>query len=373
MHTFLSQNREELIERCKRKVAGRPARGASDVQLADGVPLFIEQLRQTLKAEEEGQVDVSLRISGGPAGDAMSLSEIGLGATAHGKRLSELGYTVDQVVHDYGDLCQAITDLAVERKAPFSVEEFRTLNRCLDNAIADAVAEFSFQHENANSRERDAVANERIGFLIHEMRNQTATAVLAFGALEGGHLAIGGATGGVLKRSLASLSNLIKRSLGEYAGRTKRRQLFTVSKFIADAQSAALLDAQAFGCTLQVPPVDPLLCISGDRELLLGALANLLQNAFRFTHGGTCCTLRAHAFGEDVLIDVEDRCGGLPPGSVERMFTPMRQRPDHKSGLGLGLSIARQSIEADLGYLSVRDVPGTGCIFTIRLPRHGNI
>ena len=50
-----------------------------------------------------------------------------------------LGYTADQVVHDYGDLCQAITDLAFERDAPFAVDEFRTLNRCLDNAIADAV------------------------------------------------------------------------------------------------------------------------------------------------------------------------------------------------------------------------------------------
>ncbi len=39
----------------------------------------------------------------------------------------ELGFSVDQVVHDYGDLCQAITDLAVERDAPFSVDQFRTL------------------------------------------------------------------------------------------------------------------------------------------------------------------------------------------------------------------------------------------------------
>jgi hypothetical protein len=67
------------------------------------------------------------------------LSEIGTSAVAHGASLLGLGYTVDQVVHDYGDLCQSITDLAFERDAPFSVEEFRTLNRCLDNAIADAV------------------------------------------------------------------------------------------------------------------------------------------------------------------------------------------------------------------------------------------
>lgn len=75
-------------------------------------------------------------------------------------------------------------------------------------------------------------------------------------------------------------------------------------------------------------------------------------------------------FGSHVLIDVSDHCGGLPPGSAERMFTPFMQRSDDKSGLGRGLSIARQSIEAGSGTLSVRDVPGTGCIFTICLPRH---
>jgi hypothetical protein len=49
---------------------------------------------------------------------------------------------VDQVVHDYGDVCQCVTALAVEQEIPISTDEFRTLNRCLDNAIADAVASF---------------------------------------------------------------------------------------------------------------------------------------------------------------------------------------------------------------------------------------
>ncbi|MNU09063.1 Sensor histidine kinase TmoS [compost metagenome] len=52
------------------------------------------------------------------------------------------------------------------------------------------------------------------------------------------------------------------------------------------------------------------------------------------------------------------------------MFIPFRQNHDNRAGLGLGLSIARQSIEADHGTLTVRDVPGSGCVFTISLPRH---
>lgn len=67
------------------------------------------------------------------------------GSLVHGIFL--LIATIDQVVHDYGDFCQAIIDLAVERDPPISIDEFRTLNRCLDNAIADAVTEFSFQSD----------------------------------------------------------------------------------------------------------------------------------------------------------------------------------------------------------------------------------
>jgi hypothetical protein len=56
-------------------------------------------------------------------------------------RLVGLGFTVSQVVHDYGDICQAITEWAVEQNAPITTDEFHVLNRCLDTAIADAVTE----------------------------------------------------------------------------------------------------------------------------------------------------------------------------------------------------------------------------------------
>jgi len=203
MHRFLSNNRDELIGRCKAKVAQRPRRAATAAQLANGIPMFLDQLIQTLEAQDNGEVDESFRISGAAGGDATALSEIGLSAAAHGKELLGLGYSVDQVVHDYGDLCQAITDLAVERDAPFSVDEFRTLNRCLDNAIADAVTEFGVWRDASVALQQSAEENERLGMLVHELRNHLHTATLAFAALESGRLPIGGSTGAVLKRSLS--------------------------------------------------------------------------------------------------------------------------------------------------------------------------
>ena len=80
--------------------------------------MFIDQLTQTLQAEQNNEPDVSLQISGPSGGDCAKLSEMGLTTAAHGKALLHLGYSVDQVVHDYGNLCQAITDLAFERDEP---------------------------------------------------------------------------------------------------------------------------------------------------------------------------------------------------------------------------------------------------------------
>jgi hypothetical protein len=109
-------------------------------------------------------------VSGPSGGEGSAFSELGATAALHGRELRRHGCTVDQVVHDYGDLCQAITDLALERDVPLEVDEFRTLNRCLDNAIADSVTAFASQRdlllENAGARALD----ERLNFLAQQLR-----------------------------------------------------------------------------------------------------------------------------------------------------------------------------------------------------------
>jgi len=371
MRSFLLNNRDELIQRCKDKVAMRPLRGATSDQLSHGVPMFLDQLTRTLEAEGHGDMVGGMQISGPSGGYASALSEMGVSATVHGGELLGLGYTVDQVVHDYGDLCQAITDLAVERDAPFSVEQFRTLNRCLDNAIADAVTEFAAQRDAEVARRQAEEENERLGFLAHELRNHLHVAKLAFAALESGRLPVGGSTGAVLKRSLVSMEGLIHHSLAavrDAAMAPLHMREFSLAIFLADAGRVAELYAADTGCTLRIVEVDAQLAIEGNRELLLAALGNLLQNAFKFTRPGTEVTLHAHTSVDCIVIEVEDCCGGLPAGSADTMFEPFQQGFDDKRGLGLGLSIARRSVEADRGRLTVKDLPGKGCVFKISVP-----
>ena len=185
LHEFLTANYQTLVARCRAKVAKRTVPRPSDAELLHGIPLFLEQLIKTLQIEETSTPLESRKVSGpSEPGKTPVSSEIGTTAAKHGNELLRQGFTVDQVVHDYGDLCQAITELAVEQDAPVTTDEFRTLNRCLDNAIADAVTEFGRQRDNLISTEGAQAMGERLGSLAHELRNLLDSAMLAVAAIK---------------------------------------------------------------------------------------------------------------------------------------------------------------------------------------------
>ncbi|WP_426197411.1 sensor histidine kinase [Massilia sp. DWR3-1-1] len=372
LHHFLSNNRDELAARCRVKVGNRPGRSATEAQLQSGIPLFLDQLIRTLRVEQSPERKNSELISG-PIGGGAALSEVSVSAGQHGKALLELGLTVDQVVHDYGDLCQSITDLAVERDAPFAVDEFRTMNRCLDNAISDAVTEFSYQRDGVHAARNADESNQRMGVFAHELRNLLGTASLAFAAAKTGNLSFSGATGSVLERSLVSLEKLITNSIQDVhrsAHLKGTSDLFSLAGLIQEIYDAATLSSKVYDCSFRVLPVDAELAIKGTRDLLIAAVANLLQNAFKFTKPGTEVLLTAYAQGDRILIDVKDHCGGLAAGVADIMFLPFSQASTNVTGLGLGLTIAKQTIAANDGTLTVNSLDKIGCVFTISLPRH---
>ena len=346
-----------------------PAGGVDN--LTHGIPRFLDQLIETLQVEQSSDPTRSLRISG-PSGGGPAASQIAVTAALHGRELSRHGFSVDQVVHDYGDLCQAITDLAAERSVPIEIDEFRTLNRCLDNGIADAVTEYVFQRDSLLESKNVRALNEQLGFLSHELRNLLHSATLATMAIKAGNVGTSGATGALLDRSLIGMRNLIDRSLAGVrlmAGMPSRAQLISLADFITDVKISASLEAQTRECKFTVGDVDPQLALDVDREILMSAVGNLLQNAFKFTHPRSEVILNAYAAGDRIRIDVEDHCGGLPPGAAEELFLPFKQGGEDRSGLGLGLAISRRSVAANNGILRVRDIPGSGCVFTIDLPR----
>jgi signal transduction histidine kinase len=291
---------------------------------------------------------------------------MGVSAALHGGELLQRGFTVAQVVHDYGDLCQAITELALEYGLPISTQDFHTLNRCLDNAIASAVTEYA--------RRRDLDSSEaefrRHGFFAHELRSHLQSALLAFQVVKSGQVGMAGSTLGVLERSLRGLRDLIDRSVSEVrldAG-MYRKERIRVSDFIEETEIHASLEANDRGLQFGVERVDETLVVDVDRQLFASAISNLLQNAFKFTQPSSHVQLRAVHRDDRVSIEIEDECGGLPPGATESLFKPFEQRGADRSGLGLGLAISRRAIEMDGGRISVRDIPGKGCVFIIDMP-----
>jgi signal transduction histidine kinase len=353
LQEFIELHRDELIRRCRAKVSRRSIPLPTDAEIDHGVPLFLAQLVAVLHSRT-GLTDA-----------------IGRSAVLHGHDMLEHGFAVSQVVQGYGDVCQAITELAVETDTPIGADEFGTLNRCLDDAIAGAVGEFTCRPQGAGLVEESAGGSERLGFFAHELRNLTNTAIVAFEVLKTGDVGIGGNTGRVLHRSLMGLRSLIGRSLHE-ARLTQgviNRELFAVSPLIDEIALGAALEANAKGVTLVVRSTERDVFVNADRQVLGAAATNLVQNAVKFTHPQSMVTLRFAASAERVLIEVEDECGGLPEGDVADLFRPFTQRGADRSGVGLGLAFTRWAAEANDGQLVSRNIPGKGCIFGIELPR----
>ena len=353
LHEFISHNRDEIIRRCRAKVAARTVPTPTSVEIAHGVPVFLDQLTDALR--------------GGGAASA----DIARTALQHGHELLLKGFTASQVVHDYGDVCQAITELAVEVSAPIRTDEFRMLNQCLDDAIAGAVSEFGRAQNQSTLAGEAARGNERAGFLAHELRNLLNTAIIAFEVLKTGNVGVGGSTGAVLQRNLQRAGDLIRRSLAEVrlTQGVQYPERFLIAEFIAELVPAATLEGSAAGIGLHVLPIEADVEIEADRQVLSAVVINLLQNAFKFTHRDTLVRLQIVASEERVLIEVHDECGGLPSGNVDGLFRPGEQRAADRTGLGLGLAFSRWAVEANNGRIYARNLPGQGCVFTIDMPR----
>ncbi len=349
---FITMHRDDIVARTRDRVRGRPWPAVSGREIEHGVPLFLEQLTETLRLETTAHPF--------PSG------AIGSSAARHGAELLGAGFDVAQVVHDYGDICQAITEIAAEQHAPISVEEFHTLNRCLDTAIAEAVME----HARLTARRRSEEEVERLGQTAHELRDLINGALLAFHALKRGIVAINGNTGAVLGRSLTGLRDVVDRTLAEVrlAAGTQRRERLSVTAFVDEIAATGILHAEYRGIRFAVEFVDPALAIDGDPQLLTSAVMNLLHNAFKNTPAGGNVVLRAHAQDERLIVEVEDECGGIPVNRTDLFQTFGDRRGADRSGLGLGLSIARKAVRAHGGDIHIRNMPGTGCVFAITVP-----
>jgi hypothetical protein len=198
LYEFLMQNELELVARSHVKAARRRAPRVSEPELEHGIPFFLRQLIDALRS---GQLSASTSMV----------------ATAgkHGAELQRTGIAVAEVIHEYGDLCQAVTELAAETNAPITVDEFHSFNRCIEDAIAGAVTAYAHARELTLYNQASEEANRRLRFLAHELRNLLGSATLSFDVIKKTTVALDGGSSALHERALRGLGQLVDGSLTE--------------------------------------------------------------------------------------------------------------------------------------------------------------
>jgi len=195
---FITVHRKELIGRCKAKATKRAPAPPPEEALEHGVPKFLDELVEELHLENATNPAISKT------------------AALYGHDLLRQGLSVSQVVHTYGDVCQSITELAVELDAPIETDDFRRLNRCLDDAIAAAVTQYGAERD--GSMDGDAAdASARLEELTRDLRKSIHTANVTLDIIKGGSVGVAGSTGKVLDRNLTRALELIERLSAEVA------------------------------------------------------------------------------------------------------------------------------------------------------------
>jgi len=294
-------------------------------------------------------------------------AEIAASAAAHGRERQRLGSDMQTVVYDFGVICDAIAEIASRAGVAVSAADWQKLNRALDLGIAEAIS--SFEALRRDEERREAAAE--LGSVAHELRNALAAATVAFEVVRRGRVSPSSRTGDIVARNLkqsALLASALVIQSKAQAHPDAELAAFEVRPVVEDVVASA---PPTHGITIRID-VAPTLTVVAEKQLLVSALTNLVQNALKFSRPSGIVTVRAAESDDAVTVDVEDQCGGLPAGRSEALFGPFVQEGQDRTGAGLGLSIVQRIMHAHRGSVRVRDLPGRGCIFTLAFPRGGS-
>ncbi len=151
-------------------------------------------------------------------------------------------------------------------------------------------------------------------------------------------------------------------------------QPLAVEPFLKGLKSRFFPRAQARGVHLKIDLPDQSTQASADELRLHQIMANILDNAIKYSPPGGLVLLSAEKCTAGITLKVQDQGPGIPAAEMERIFEPFFQgehQTQTKRGMGLGLAIAHQLAEAHAGALSVENLPGGGLLVELTLPLAG--
>ncbi len=245
----------------------------------------------------------------------------------------------------------------------------------LESILAAALHRAELQSEvveTAALRRSDELKTAVLRSVSHDLRTPVAAILTSIGALECDQPTAQNAravrelvndAGTRLWTLIEKLLDLSRLQAGQLE---PRRMWCSIEEVLDEAIEQTRAPREAF--RLSVP--DDLPLVMGDPAQLERALANVLENAARFSAGHPVI-VRARAARERLRIRIVDRGPGIAPREQERVFLPFYRSPEAGEahhGSGLGLAIAKGFIEASGGQIGIESVPGQGTSFVIELP-----
>jgi PAS domain S-box-containing protein len=319
-------------------------------------------------------------------------------AYAYGRKLPELGYEPWHVAMHDREIEQVVATRApIRGEVPFSGTNGRRVYDYIfapvlgpDGAVVAVAgttrdvterqaAEQAMREQAERLVESDRAKDEFLATLSHELRNPLAPLRNSFELLR----RLPGVDGKVatvhsmmerqvnhLVRLVDDLLEMSRISRGTLSLRDERVPLETVVRNAIET-SEPLVQAARHTLTTDLP-AEPL-WLQGDPVRLAQILANLLNNAARYTDDGGTIVVRARREGEQAVISVRDNGMGIASDVMPRMFQMFsrghRETGRHQGGLGIGLALSRRLAQMHNGSLdAASDGPGRGSEFTVRLP-----
>lgn len=168
------------------------------------------------------------------------------------------------------------------------------------------------------------------------------------------------------------IDDLLELASIEFRG-GERHAVVGVVSLVKEAVARAQSRADALGIKIVTDFVDADISISGDDRQLVSAVANLVENAIKYSERGDTVTIRTNSDNGNAVIEVIDEGIGISPEHIDRVFERFyrvdQARSRDTGGTGLGLAIVRHVLNNHGGEVTVRSTEGEGSTFTLHIPR----
>ena len=359
---IIQEHRDELLKEWRERVRLLPAARNLDIPtLNNHIPHLFDELTQDLMSGgTESLLDLQLHDS----------------PKIHGGLRLRAGFDIVEVVAEYNILRELLSNIAERQNVDLSGDPNRILNRVVDRAVALAVDTFAKEKALEIQQRRE----EHLSFLIHDLKTPLS-AIHAAGRILETSLTDETRTGRVgnmldiVRRNALRLNALITTASQEQynlAASTAEEIKIAHSEFdLWPLVQGMIWDLRALVENLPVQFVNtvPEGCILyADPVLITQVFQNLLSNAIKYTSAGEITVGADVTELNKIRCWVRDTGAGIPAERLVKIFEKFETDPTKKGGLGLGLPIVKQIVEAHGGQIFVESEVGRGSTFSFTLP-----